>query len=121
LGPPPPHVRVERYVPQCLVLGRCRVVVSHGGSGTAFAALSHAVPQVCLPHGADQFLDAAAIARAGAGLQLDADVEGDDVAAAVGRLLGEPSFRSAAASVAAEIARMPDPDQAAGVLERLPG
>jgi UDP:flavonoid glycosyltransferase YjiC (YdhE family) len=94
-------------------------VVSHGGSGTAFAALSHGVPQLCLPQGADQFLNAAAITQAGAGLQLITDVvEGAGIAAAVSRLLTEESFRSAAAVIAAEIAEMPHPDQVVSALEQ---
>ena len=116
LGPQPRHVRVERYVPQSLVLRRCRVVVSHGGSGTAFAALSHGVPQLCLPQGADQFLNAAAITRAGAGLQLTSDVvDPDDIASNVDRLLTEPSFQSAAGAIAAQISQMPLPDDVADV------
>lgn len=35
LGPQPPHVRVERFVPQEEVLPRVDLVVSHGGSGDA--------------------------------------------------------------------------------------
>lgn len=31
MGDQPPHVRVERYVPQTLILRRCQVVISHGG------------------------------------------------------------------------------------------
>lgn len=122
LGPQPGHVRVEHYVPQSLVLSRCRVVVSHGGSGTAFAALSHGVPQLCLPLGADQFLNAAAIARSGAGLQLTTEVvDSGAIANAVSRLLIEPSFRSAAEAIAAEICQMPHPDQVASALDQLPG
>lgn len=120
LGPQPRHVRVEGYVPQSLVMSRCRVVVSHGGSGTAFAALSHGVPQLCLPQGADQFLNANAIARAGAGLQLITEVvDGGAIANAVGRLLNEPSFRSATGAIAAEISQMPHPDHVASALDQL--
>jgi UDP:flavonoid glycosyltransferase YjiC (YdhE family) len=120
MGPQPRHVRVESYVPQSLVMSRCRVVVSHGGSGTAFAALSHGVPQLCLPQGADQFLNANAIARAGAGLQLITEVfDGGAIVNAVGRLLNEPSFRSAAEVVAAEISQMPHPDDVASAFDQL--
>jgi UDP:flavonoid glycosyltransferase YjiC (YdhE family) len=122
LGRQPAHVRIEHYVPQSMVLGRCRVVVSHGGSGTTYAALSHGLPQLCLPQGADQFLNAAGIERCGAGLALMGDdIDAGAVAGAVDRLLREPSFRSAAEGVAAEIARMPGPDEVAGVLERFTG
>ena len=121
MGPQPGHVRVERYVPQSLVLSRCRVVVSHGGSGTSFAALSHGLPQLCLPQGADQFLNSAAITRAGAGLQLITEtIDPVAIANAVDRLLNEQSFQSAAETVAAEISQMPHPDQVADVLGRPP-
>jgi len=121
LGDQPPHVRVERYVPQTSVLKRCRVVVSHAGSGTAFATLSQGLPQLCLPQGADQFLNADAIAQAGAGLSLRPDAaSGPAIAGRVDRLLNEPQFRSSAQAIAAEIAQMPDADEVATVLERLP-
>jgi UDP:flavonoid glycosyltransferase YjiC (YdhE family) len=118
LGEQPAHVRVERYVPQGAVLRHCHVVVSHGGSGTALGALALGVPQLCLPQGADQFLNAANIASSGAGLALlPHEATGDAVAGAVGRLLGEPSFRDAAAAVGESIALMPAVEEVAAVLE----
>jgi UDP:flavonoid glycosyltransferase YjiC (YdhE family) len=119
-GPQPANVVVERYVPQTLVLERCNLVVSHGGSGTTIAGLARGVPQLCLPQGADQFINALSCERAGAGLWLHPDRAGRDaIRAAAERLLGEPAFRAAAAGIAAEIARMPAPDEVATVLESL--
>ena len=115
------EVRVERYVPQTLVLPHCAVVVSHGGSGTVVAALGHGLPQLCLPQGADQFLNAAAVASAGAGISLmpgEATVEA--VRDAVTRLLGDESFHAAARRLTTSIASMPSPDDVAVVLESLP-
>jgi UDP:flavonoid glycosyltransferase YjiC (YdhE family) len=54
LPAPGPHLRIEPFVPQRDVLGRCGAVVCHGGSGTLVAALSLGVPVVALPMGADQ-------------------------------------------------------------------
>lgn len=120
LGDHPTHVRVERYVPQTAVLSRCRIVVSHAGSGTSFAALSRGLPQLCLPQGADQFLNAAAIAAAGAGLSLDPQAAGAQaITAAISRLLEDTRFRSRAQAIATEIAQMPSPDDVAATLERL--
>ena len=120
LGDQPPHVRIERYVPQTLVLGRCDVVASHAGSGTVLAALSLGIPQLCLPQGADQFGNAAAIAGAGAGLALlPAEAAGTVIADAVARLLVQPSFRDAATRVRETIESMPGPEDVAAVLERL--
>jgi UDP:flavonoid glycosyltransferase YjiC (YdhE family) len=120
LGPQPDHVRVERYVPQSSLLPHCDVVVSHAGSGTALATVELGIPQLCLPQGADQFLNAAAIARSGAGLSLPPDgASPEAIRDAVGRLLDEPSYRTSAARIGAAIREMPSPDEVSAVLEHL--
>ena len=121
LGPQPAHVRVERYVPQTRVLQRCDVVVSHAGSGTVLASLALGIPQLCVPQGADQYLNAAAVAPAGAGISLmPGEADADAVRGAVTRLLDDASFRDAARGISASIASMPSPDDVAAVLEGLP-
>jgi UDP:flavonoid glycosyltransferase YjiC (YdhE family) len=121
LGPQPQRVRVERYVPQALVLPHCDVVVSHSGSGTVLATATQGIPQLCLPQGADQFLNAAAVESAGTGICLmPGDCNPDTVRDAVVRLLVEPSIRDAAGRISMSIASMPSPDDVAAVLETLP-
>jgi len=118
LGGQPAHVRVERYVPQSLVLEHCDVVVSHGGSGTVLGAAALGLPQLCLPQGADQFLNAVAIASAGAGIALmPEECTPDAVTGAVGRLLRDHSYRDAAARVCESIASMPTVEEVAAILE----
>jgi UDP:flavonoid glycosyltransferase YjiC (YdhE family) len=120
LGQPPGNVRVERYVRQSQVFADCDVVASHGGSGTFLGALGRGIPQLCLPQGADQFLNAEACRRAGVGLALEpAEATRASIEVAVDRLLSEPSFRDRASAVAAEIAAMPGPDEVAAAIERL--
>lgn len=120
LGPQPPNVVVERYIPQTLLLPEVDLVASHAGSGTALAALSLGIPQLCLPQAADQFLNAAAIAAAGAGISITPeDVQPASVAASVARLLQDDSYRDAAHRVADEIASMPSPDEVAAKLAAL--
>jgi MGT family glycosyltransferase len=58
-GDVPGNARVERYVPQEVVLAHCAAVVSHAGAGTTLGALAYGLPQVWLPQGADQFINAA--------------------------------------------------------------
>lgn len=117
LGPQPDHVRVERWVPQTQVLPHATVLASHAGSGTFLAGLAHGVPQLCLPHQADQFRNAAGGARSGAALALaPGEATGVAVAAAVQRLLDDGAFRTAAASVAQVVAAMPSPAQVAELL-----
>jgi UDP:flavonoid glycosyltransferase YjiC (YdhE family) len=120
LGDQPGHVVVESYVPQTAVLPHCDMVVSHGGSGTVLSALTLGLPQVCLPQGADQFLNAGAVAASGAGLSITPDAAScDSIRDAVATVLGDESYRTAAQRVAASIDSMPPVDDVAAVLERL--
>ncbi|MGN9913875.1 glycosyltransferase [Phytohabitans sp. LJ34] len=117
LGPQPSTVLVERYVPQALLLPHCRLVVSHGGAGTMFGAFAHGLPQLILPQGADQFLNAAAAAAAGAAIVLPpGTVTPEAVRAAARRLLDEPGFATAAQTLRAEIDAMPSADDVLATL-----
>ncbi len=120
LGPFPESVRLERYVPQSLILPECDAVVSHGGSGSVLGALAHGLPSVLLPMGADQPLNAARCEALGAGLVLDAvDATSEDLREAVSAVLGDASYRTAAELVREEIASMPGPEDALEWLEPL--
>ena len=120
LGPLPPNTRVERYVPQTLLLPRCAAVVFHGGSGTMISALQHGLPLVVVPLAADQPENAARSAAAGAArVVLPADLTPDVARAAVLEVLGDPAYRRNAERVRDEIAALPSPDDAVRLLEGL--
>jgi MGT family glycosyltransferase len=116
LGPVPAHVRVERWVPQARVMGRTRVVVSHGGSGTLRAGLAAGIPQVVLPLFADQPYNAARVQALGAGI---AAKDASDVAAAARAILTDPAYAERAATVAADIRALPPVAAAAAHLREL--
>ena len=83
-------------------------------------ALAHGQPQLLLPHGADQFLNAQAIVDSGAGRRLLPEEITPEAVAHAGRaLLSEPRYRDAARSLALEIAAMPAPAETVPKLERL--
>jgi MGT family glycosyltransferase len=110
-GPQPAHVVIEPYLPHALLLPRCDLVVSQGGAGVMFGALAHGLPQLLLPQGAEQFINADACRNAGAALSLvGAEVTVESVAAAVSRLLTEPTFAARAGAVRAEVESMPSAD-----------
>jgi len=118
LGPLPPRVWVERFVPQAHVLPRSAAVVSHGGSGTTLGALAHGLPLVLVPQAADQFDNAARAEAAGAAVVLrPGEVTAESVRAALGRVLGEPAFAEAARRIAAEIEEMGTPEEVAATVE----
>jgi UDP:flavonoid glycosyltransferase YjiC (YdhE family) len=120
LGPLPPWVHVEQWVPQAAVMPHAQAMVGHGGAGTTLAALAGGVPQVLLPVFADQPINAERVAESGAGLALDMTPEGlGRLGGAVRELLEDPRYRSAAQEVADEIASLPPVDEAVELLEAL--
>ena len=119
LGPRPPHVHVHAFVPQATLLPFCDAVICHGGSGTLLGAAAHALPQVVLPQGADQFANAELLARAGAGRMLTGDVDAADIHAATADALGDGPLREAARGVRDELDAMPPPSVAVELIEAL--
>jgi len=120
VGPQPPQVLVERYVSQTALLPHCAAVVSHAGSGTTLAAMSCGLPHVCLPQGADQFRNAAAVEAVGAGVSISPEAcTPEAVADAVSGVLTSSAYRAAAGRVSAEIGAMPAPEAAVERLERV--
>jgi UDP:flavonoid glycosyltransferase YjiC (YdhE family) len=98
---------LEPYIPHTVLLPRCSLVVSHGGAGIMLGALAHGLPQLILPQGADQFMNAAACQNARVALALTPDEFSADAVAAATRLITEPEFDAAAGGIRAEIGAMP--------------
>ncbi len=120
LGPLSDNVHVERFIAQSALLPHCDLLISHAGSGTFLAGLAHGPPQLALPQGADQFVNARALEASGSGIALRGlDVNADRIRDAVQRLLQTVDAPREAAHLAAEIAQMPSADEVAGLLERL--
>jgi UDP:flavonoid glycosyltransferase YjiC (YdhE family) len=120
LGPLPDSIRVERFVPQGVLLPHLDAVVHHGGSGTMLGALAEGLPQLLLPHGADQFMNAQALVHSGAGLRLlPEEITPGSVSDGVQALLAEPGYHEAASAIGSEIAAMPAPPDIVAELERL--
>ncbi|HEY0806008.1 MAG TPA: nucleotide disphospho-sugar-binding domain-containing protein, partial [Pseudonocardiaceae bacterium] len=105
-GALPDNVRLLEWVPLGALLAGSDAVIHHGGSGTTLTALHSGLPQYVLPHGADQFLNAAAVAKSGAGAVVaPTDLDADRL----GELLDGTSMRAAAQAVSAEMAGQPTP------------
>lgn len=119
-GPQPPHVRVERYVPQSLLLPRCDVVVCHGGSGTLLGALSHGLPLVAVPFGADHPENAALVEALGVGRAVEpATLTPATAREVIRHVLADPSYRRSAERIRAQIDALPGVERAVELLERL--
>lgn len=119
LGPLPGNVLARRRVPQPDVLSRAALFVTHGGMNSVSEAIAAGVPMLVVPHGADQPLVARRITELGAGLSIrpgDATVEA--VEALARRILDEPRFELAAASLQAAEREAGGYQYAVGELER---
>ncbi len=118
-GAHPTRVHVERWADLPKLLENCAVAVCHGGAGTVLSALAAGVPLVLLPRGApSQQRMSAACEKRGVGRAVVWNgANGDDVRAAVTEVTSDERFAVAAASVARELAGMPDPSIASAVLD----
>lgn len=120
LGPQPPNIHVAQWLSLAALLPRCDAVLCHGGAGTTLAALSHGIPLVLSPRGADQFPTAARCQTAGVARVLLSDqVTPATVRAAILAVLEEAPYRDAAEHIQSEIMQMPSAHAAAdGLLHR---
>jgi UDP:flavonoid glycosyltransferase YjiC (YdhE family) len=84
---------------------RCAVVVSHGGTGSLYPALSAGTPVLAIPGNIDNHLSADLLQRSGAGLQVRVEYATPQrVRSAFSRLIAEHSFKASASKWAATLA-----------------
>lgn len=68
----PKGTRLVNFVPFDAVLPRAKLMIHHGGMGTTHAAVVWGIPQIVVPHAADQRGQAQRVAQAKVGLNLTA-------------------------------------------------
>jgi len=119
-GPQPPHVHIERYIPQGLLLPRCDLVICHGGFNTITGVLNAGLPLIVVPISTDPPYNAECCAALGVGRVLGLEERTPEaVRAAVRAVLAEPTYRERAAQLREAMATLPGPEHAITLLERL--
>jgi len=113
----PANVTIVPAAPHSAVLPHADAVVTHAGHGTVIKALAHGVPLLCLPVGRDQPDTAARVVAAGAGLRLRPGASARAIGGALGSILADPGFRTAAERVSAAIAADRERDLAVEEIE----
>ncbi len=98
LGQIPANFIVRSSVPQLEILRRADLFITHGGMNSVQESLYFGVPMVVLPQQTEQLFNGRIVARAGAGLLLEAggQVRADHLRAAADRVLGDPAYRETA-------------------------
>jgi MGT family glycosyltransferase len=119
-GEQPANVHIERYIPQSLLLPHCDLIVTQAGSGTMMDTLSHGLPMVMLPIGADQPENAQRCAELGVARVLG---RGERTAQAIGEavreILRNPQYKQNAQRIQKEIDALPGLEYPVALLERL--
>jgi UDP:flavonoid glycosyltransferase YjiC (YdhE family) len=103
----PRNVTVLEWVDMAAAVAGSDLIVHHGGAGTSWTALSHGKPAVVMPHGGDQFRNAAILSGAGVALVVSPH-DAQNLSAAIARGLDDAELRTRATAVARENAAMPD-------------
>jgi MGT family glycosyltransferase len=115
----PDGVAVVRSAPHREVLAHTDVLVTHGGHGTVVKNLVAGVPIVCMPTGRDQPDNAARVVHRGAGVRISKNASPAKVAAAVRRLLDDPSHRRCAARLGEQLRAEAESGAAVAEMEAL--
>jgi UDP:flavonoid glycosyltransferase YjiC (YdhE family) len=115
LDAPPPGVRYVSGAPLNLVLPYCDAIVHHGGEGSAMAAAALGVPQLVITREPLDDQCGGRLAAAGTAIHfrhqhLEADPAAHrKIREAIGQLLSDPSYASAAVRLRNDIERQPAP------------
>jgi MGT family glycosyltransferase len=119
-GMPPRNVRIERYVPQILVLAEADLFITHGGFNSTKEALRLGLPLVVTPIGGDQPYTAERVDALGLGRAVGPD-ERDPatIRARVTEVLAEPRYRANAQAFSEEMQALPPMEHAVALLELL--
>jgi UDP:flavonoid glycosyltransferase YjiC (YdhE family) len=101
----PGNVSVVRSAPHHEVLREAALVVTHGGHGTVIKALAAERPLVILHHGRDQSANAVRVTSRGAGIAVSRRAPARTIARAIAEVLGDDSYRRAAAELGRAVAQ----------------
>lgn len=122
LGSVPRNVFVERYAPGQALLARSDAVVSHGGNGTIYQALSCGVPVIGFPSIFDQEINLQRVCALGVGLRMHrSEYDGRALGRAVDQVLSDAGYRARCGALARRIAYLDGPRRAAVHIDHLLG
>src|SRR5258708_31044991 len=109
----PPGTRLLTWIDYDHVFPRLKVIIHHGGMGTTHQAVVHGVPQVVVPHAADQRGQARRVAQAKIGLNLSArDVKNGQLLPAIRAVTSDQKVIANAKQWAADFAALGGPSHA---------
>jgi len=116
----PANAIVADYAPQCELLKRASLAITHGGLNSVMEALAAGVPPLAIPITGDQFGVAARIAYTGVGeIVPAAKCTGSRIGAAARKILSRSTYREREAVIGAAIQRTQGAVSAASIIEEV--
>ncbi len=116
----PKGTRLLNWVNFAHVLPRCKLAIQHGGMGTTHAILTAGIPQMVVPHAADQRGQGKRVAEAKVGLNLTAhDVRNGKLLEGAKAILSDATVGQNARDFADEMAAGGGPERAAALLAEM--
>jgi UDP:flavonoid glycosyltransferase YjiC (YdhE family) len=113
----PPGTRLLTWLDYDHVFPRLKVIIHHGGMGTTHRALIQGIPQVCVPHAADQRGQARRVAQAKVGLNLTAhDVKSGQLLPAIRAVINDAQVIATAKQWSSDLAALGGPAKAAELM-----
>jgi UDP:flavonoid glycosyltransferase YjiC (YdhE family) len=117
---PPANARLERWIDQSRLLPHCAAVIAHGGFSTVMGALSHGLPMLLIPLGADNPVHARLCCALGVARSLSsAEASPSVVRNLADDVLADRGLREQARRCGRQLARLPGPEAAVALLVRL--
>jgi MGT family glycosyltransferase len=115
-----PNLIVRQFIPQGALLGRCQLVVNHGGSGSVLGPLHYGVPLLIVPMGADQLENAEMLEAGGVARVIEpGDLTARRIATTARAIVDNDELRRNAIAARDEIAAMATPADVVPELEAL--
>jgi len=116
----PAGTRLLNWIEYDAVFPRLAILIHHGGMGTTHRAIVQGIPQVVVPHAADQRGQAKRVAQAKIGLHLSAhDVRNGQLLPAIRAVLTDQQVLENARGLAERFAALGGVERAAGLLAEL--
>lgn len=113
----PNGTRLLPWAPFDHVLPRSRIMIHHGGMGTTHHAIVHGVPQIVVPHAADQRIQARRVADVKIGLNLTAlDVQRGQLEVGARAILEADWVQTNARAFAEDMGRLGGVERAADLI-----
>lgn len=120
LPAPPCNVRVERYVPNSVIIPKAQIVVHHGGASSTIGTLLHGKPAVVVPFADDQPDNAQRVRWLGAGTTVDPfNVSTGALRGAIETALTSTAMHERAASLSKRLRQYDAGQTAAELLQEL--